>query len=477
MFRTENKAISLGTTGSNRVNLFFKTVRYLKKEDLVNYLEKSWEESPQDTLKIIFYNRDCRGGKGEKKLFYDSLEWLYSKDIEMLMRNLNYISEYGYGKDYWELVERVPELKLEVCKLFAEYLIEDKNKLERGESVSIISKWAPSEGKKYDKKHNVVDLIRGFLDVSKRDYRKYYISPLRKHIDIVERKMCAQEWSKIKYSAVPSVAMNKSRKIFIEHDNLRYSQYLQAVKNGRTKINAGQLQPHELVRQYMRYNTELNETIECQWNALSKNVDEVGNFDECVVLSDVSGSMHGIPMEVSIALGIMISSKSKAPFTNKVITFHEKPKFFELTGETLLENVRNLMSAPWGGSTNFQKAINLILVDAINNEVLPEDMPKTLIVLSDMQFNMADCGNNFLTNFEAMKMKFAQYGFKLPRIVFWNVRANTDDFPVNAYQDSVSMISGFSPSILKAVFQGETEFTPYKTMRNAIDNERYSRLS
>lgn len=478
MAYTENKAISLETTSCARLNLLFKTVRNIDEEYLVDYLEKSWIESPQDTLKIIFYNRDCRGGKGERKIFYQSLKWLYNKDNAMFMRNFEHISEYGYCKDYLQLIDYIPEIKSKVVRLFARKLFEDRQKVRVNEPVSLFGKYAPREGKKYDKKYNLASLIGQCLGVSKKNYRKLYTSPIGYAIETVERRMCANEWELIKYASVPSIAMNNLKNAFKRHDEVRYSDYLRAVAAGRTKINASQLQPHQLVSQYLngRY-LEIESTIEEQWKALSRKVKSESNFNECIVLSDVSGSMEGRPMEVSIALGILISSHSKPPYKNKVITFESNPKVFNLTGSSLWENVNQLKSAPWGGSTDIQKAFNLILREAVMYHVAPEDMPKTLFIISDMQFNQADYGNNFLTNFETIKMKFAMHGYQIPTIVFWNVRANTTDFPVNAHQDRVSMISGFSPSVLKAVLQGETNITPYQTMRNAIDSERYSRLS
>lgn len=358
--------------------------------------------------------------------------------------------------------------------------------MDKGEPCSLVAKWAPTEGRKHDKMTHAAFFIRSKLECSPRQYRTYYLTPLRAYLRIMESFMCKNEWSAINYSKVPSVAMNRLKKAFNRNDKERFEAWKTALVSGtdpKVKVNASQVFLHDLVRPYMGSHPE-DVVTEKQWEAL---VAEGIALKDSIVLSDVSGSMYGIPMEVSIALGIFISEMTAEPFRNQVITFETCPRFFHLTEKSLCSRVNQLKSAPWGGTTDFQAVFNLILDRAlgynqteygktkVRDAVPPEMMPKRLFVLSDMQFNIADKGGNFMTNYEVIKSKYASAGYPMPAIIFWNLRGKTGDFPVNAMENGVSMVSGFSQDLLKAVVNSK-DMSPYGTMRSAIDDERYDVL-
>lgn len=483
---TENGAVSLATTGMARVNLFFKMCRGMTEAQLAERLEASWTEDPLDTLKVVFQARDCRGGKGERLLFRQALSWLADREPAVVLANMDVVPEYGRWEDLLWFIEFGDVFAARVAEMFADQLRKDRELMDKGEPCSLAAKWAPTEGRKHDKKTHAASLIRSKLECSPRQYRTHYLTPLRAYLRVVEGFMCKQEWSEIDYSKVPSVAMNRLKKAFKRNDEERFEAWKAALVSGtdpKVKVNASQVFLHDLVRPYMGAHPE-DVVTEKQWEAL---VAEGVALKDSIVLSDVSGSMYGTPMEVSIALGIFISEMTAEPFRNQVITFESCPRFFHLTGKSLYSRVKQLKSAPWGGTTDFQAVFNLILERALGYEqtahgkakvrdaVPPEMMPKRLFVLSDMQFNIADAGGNFMTNYEVIKSKYAAAGYPMPAIVFWNLRGNTCDFPVNAMENGVSMVSGFSQDLLKAVVRGK-DMSPYGTMRSAIDDERYDAL-
>ena len=472
--KTENGALSLVDSGESLVDLFFKTVRGITEASLIRLLSVSWTSSPILTLRMIFYIRDCRGGKGEKEIFYKAMKWLWTTDPMSVRANLCHVPFYGTWKDLLELACRIPDIKLHVCHMFADQLCADLASLREHRSVSLAAKWAPTEGHAFDKRGKFYRQICCFLGVSARDMRVQYLTPLRRHMEVVERLMCAGKWAEIPYAGVPSRAMYILKKAFRRHDEIRYEQFLEAVHEGSSTIKARQLMPHELVTAYMR-GAPRDMTTELQWLEVLRGMDELGDFDRALVLSDVSGSMRGTPMEVSIALGIAISSKSFGPFRNRVLTFESSPRLVHLRSESLREKVQELARAPWGGSTNFQVALELILQTAIMYDVPPEKMPVKLYVISDMQFDVADEGN-IMTNYEMLRMRYINAGYEVPHIVFWNVRANTRDCPANAHQDKVSLISGFSPSIIKMVLKGNLDSTPLDTVLSTLSDERYIRI-
>ena len=142
-------------------------------------------------------------------------------------------------------------------------------------------------------------------------------------------------------------------------------------------------------------------------------------------------------MQVSVALGILISELTHSAFRDRVLTFHEKPSWFDLSDcKTLKEKVSRLLKAPWGGSTNFEAALQLIL-DACVAAKLPEsELPEGLVVISDMQFDAAagrGCygweeqkSEKWETKYEKIAAQWKAAGYsKVPRIVFWNVRGAT----------------------------------------------------
>jgi hypothetical protein len=175
-------------------------------------------------------------------------------------------------------------------------------------------------------------------------------------------------------------------------------------------------------------------------------------------------SGNGLPMLVSITLGILLSSICTNPdFKHKVLTFESNPQFVQLSGESLAKDVKTLQNAPWGGSTNICAAFDAILA---------YKSVSRLIIVSDMQFNQADSVYN-ITTYEAMKAKFEAANKKLPHVVFWNVDGKYDDFQALSNVPGVSMVSGFSVDILDAILNGK-EITPYETMMRVLNRERYS---
>jgi hypothetical protein len=186
-----------------------------------------------------------------------------------------------------------------------------------------------------------------------------------------------------------------------------------------------------------------------------------------VPMADVSGSMSGTPMLVSIALGILASEVTHESFRDKVLTFHERPRWHDLSGETsFVQKVLNLAQADWGGSTDFYAAMQLI-ADVVREKKLGAGEIPDLLVVSDMQFNEAvghSAKGYWMLVQDNIKSMFSDLGLELhgrpldpPQIIFWNVRADTVGYPAAADDKGVMMLSGFSPALLKFVLSGEME--------------------
>lgn len=487
---TENGAPSLASTGSARVDLFAKWSRDTSNDYLTTLLDASWKESPLDTLKLIFQMRDCRGGKGERHQFHEAMKWLLKKDEATLLECLDHIPFYGRWKDLYVFFGT----KVEDCMIeeFMVHLMLDLDSLERGKSVSLCAKYAPSEGSAIDKKHCAVKKLCETLCISKKAYRQHYLTPLRKHLNIVERQLTdnVKDWANIDFEHVPSVAMKKYQAAFKRHQPERYTEYLQKVKAGESKMNVSQLHPHEIVEQYFKVKDwkfpmdETNEVAEAQWTEYVKNIRSKTHVGPAIAMVDVSGSMHGQPVQVAVALGLLLAELNEGIFHNKILTFSAQPQLMEIQGTSLREKIQSINNSSWGMNTNILAAFDAILEAAIAGKTTSNEVPSTIFILSDMQFDAATTERDWpwgqqrtpITTWETVKEKYATAGYTLPKVVYWNLRGNTTDFPVKTGEANVCCVSGFSPSILELIIEGE-EVTPYMLMRKAIDRPRYDRLT
>lgn len=286
--------------------------------------------------------------------------------------------------------------------------------------------------------------------------------------------MCSNQWELIDFNKVSSNAMKRLKKAFAKHEPERFEQWKLKLRTNKpeVKINAKTLQPHELVREIRIKNTA-DEIIQAQWNVLVEEVKKYGALTDAVVVVDTSGSMTNndcLPLDVAVAMGLIISETVSGPFQNHVISFNSVPKFMVLPQTDLFSRWKCLRNMEWGGTTNLERTFQLILTRAREFKLTPEDMPKKLFIISDMQFNAVQGG--LMTNWENINKMYANYGYTRPQIVFWNVAANTGDFPITVNDTGTTLVSGFSPSILKSLIT-QTEWTPLNILHEVINDKRY----
>ena len=520
---TEKGAKSYPVSGDPRVDLFFKSVRNMPcadfsaaegteeaKEKYFEFLlDECWKKSSLDTLRLGFYIRDCRGGKGEKLLFRAFCRWLLREHIHDLRINMDNIPFFGSWKDLLIVFLGTSQESRAILQL-ATQLKGDKVKLGTKEEneITLASKYAPNESGSFDKKFKVVAKLCSQLECTKVQYRKEYLRPLRERSNIVEEQMCARAWEEIDYSKIPSIAGKRYKKAFEKHDKERYAAFLESVMKGEKKMNVGVLQPHEIVKPYITHglNPKKDDTVEAQWKQFvadrkdrrTKLVESGVDVPNILPIIDVSGSMFGkpglnpvAPIQVSVAMGLFLSlmNDENSPFYRKWVTFSTSPKMETLKGELLCEIVGNMDTTNWECSTRLQPVFDLILDTANMYGVSAERMPKMIVILSDMCFNscvrdISGGSNSFgygrnskvpITNWEAIENKYAKSGYTRPTIVFWNLRGDTLDFPVTDKIPNTALIGGFSADILNLLLDGNVP-DPYSVMRKAIDNPRYTRV-
>lgn len=464
--RTENMAITHRST-LNDVLDFFYHAPARRGKDNTQLFSKAYAEDALLAIKALFYVRDIRGGGhvGERETFRQGLRYLHTYHRAVFNRLITLIPIYGRWDDILEFVDN-PEVVEYVHYTLKNDL--DTTFASDNESITQLAKWMPSSNTSSKNTRALARRWMQALHVTEAQYRRT-LSRLRERIGIVERLMSAGDFSDIEYGKIPSRAAMRYRKAFSKRDADRYVAYLESVKRGESKINAATLYPYEIVGKYLN-GLRYDDTLELQWVALPNYAD---TDDVAVVMADVSGSMSGRPLEVSISLAIYFAERNKGAFRNYFMTFSGKPALVQVTGNTLHEKVFNVNRANWQMNTNIQAAFNLILKTAIDNNVPESDMPKTLFIVSDMEFDMASSQR---TNFAEIKAKFARSGYTMPKLVFWNVDSRNNQTPVTEKEEGVYLVSGFSAGVFKAALQAKAT-NPADMMVETLNDVRYEAIS
>lgn len=348
-------------------------------------------------------------------------------------------------------------------------------------SISLLAKWLPSENASSNKTKQYAKIIRQGLGMTSRDYRKM-LSKMRKYIDVVECKMSAKQWNEINYEAVPSRANLIYNGAFLRNDEERRREYLSKLEKGEVKINAGTLYPHDIVHKYEsngwgRSLKSYDATLEGLWKALP---DTVKGAENTIVVADGSGSMtcnvgnntNVTALDVANALAIYFAERSSGEFKDKYITFSHRPQLVDFSNaKSLRDKLQIALSHCEVADTNIEATFDLILRTAINNNMSQEDMPKNILIISDMEFNNAVYRRPDEILFATIANKYAEHGYKLPRLVFWNVNSRTGTIPVKENELGVALVSGFSVNIVNMVMSNKLD--PYECLLDVLNTERY----
>ena len=493
---TENGAVGYRTTGKELLDLNFAVASLRKMTDIevVKRFKKAFCEDHVLAVKWLFYARDVRGGLGERRLFRVVLADLVKSNPEMVIPVINLIPEYGRFDDLWCLLDDNKSAD-SVCKIVDNQLKLDWENMAANKPISLIAKWMPSINASSAKTKEYGKKLCKALGMTEREYRKA-LSKLRKYLDVVEVKMSDKHWSEIKYEAVPSRANLIYNNAFLRNDEARRREYLGKLEKGETKINASTLFPHDIVHKYMTsggWSQSLkakDATIEALWKALPDTVKGCGNT---IVVADGSGSMtttvdnnsRVTALEVANALAIYFAEHSSGQFKDKYITFSERPQFVDFSNcNTLHAKLQKALAHNEVANTNIEKVFDLILTTAINNHMHQEDLPANILIISDMEFDScASCGNNnsgwnynkpTQRLFDVIAKKYANAGYKMPRLVFWNVNSRTGTIPVKENALGVALVSGFSVNVAKMIMSGKVD--PFECLLETLNSERYAHV-
>lgn len=492
---TENGAIGYKTTGKALVDLNFmlSSMRNMGADEIWSRFLLAYNENPALAVIWLFFARDIRGGCGERRTFRIIFDRLCRENDKVAIKLLKLIPFYGRWDDLLEIIcgDAPCNVRDAAFNIFKAQLDLDMNCANFGKPVSILAKWVYSSVTSSKETVRKAERLRCMLGWTPKQYRQNF-ARLRKRIDVTEQRMSAQEWDKINYPSVPSRAAMNYRAAFLRHDEERYNKYLDDVKEGKSTIHAGVLYPYDIVHAYgSGWDLgPIDDTLEAQWKALPNTVAE--NQSTLVVI-DGSGSMgctvggSGVTChDVANSLGIYFSEKLTGPYKYAFITFSSRPQLIHFDPDLSLNGkLKVLYRHNDCSNTDLEKTFDLILDVAVANHLKQEDIPANILIVSDMEFDSATVRGGYGYDydydemhshvskklFDAIRERWESVGYKLPRLVFWNVCSRTSTIPVKENDLGVALVSGFSPNIADMVMSGELD--PYKCLVNKLMSDRY----
>lgn len=477
---TENGALAHKTTRSAVYDMFALGGAYRKRndEDCILLFKNALEENETLALKCLFYLRDCRGGQGERRFFRVCYKWLAQKHADVARRNFELISEYGRYDDVIYALIGTP-LENDALEFIKNQLALDLE----CKTPSLLAKWLPSENASAVKTKKMGNIIREYLGMTHREYRKT-LSILRERINLLERLMSANRWDEIEFDKIPSKAGLIYKNAFARRDIIA-KKYEAFAKSEDTKVNASTLYPYDVVHKAVEGTRgwgysfrDMSATdramVEKYWENLPDYLEGKPCKMMCVV--DTSGSMTGseasAPINVAIGLGMYCAERIGGPFKNHYISFSSRPQLIKIEGVDFVDKVRRIYKTNLCENTDLVKTFRMLKEIALTAK--PEDIPETIVVISDMQI---DCesrfyGSNVATEMESMRREWEKAGLKMPKLVYWNVEARgaanfLDDGP------NVTYVSGCSPVIFQQVISG---VTGYELMLKKLESARYEAI-
>jgi len=495
---TENGALGYERTSHplSDLNFMVSSLRNREEEDIVKAYVKAYYESPKYAVKWLFFLRDIFEGLGERRAFRVCMKYLAISHTKIAKAVMELIPEYGRYDDLLTFLHT--PLQKDVCRLLKQQLEEDMEAMQQGKAISLLAKWLPSVNTSSKETRESARILAKEFAMSEKQYRKT-LSALRAYSDVVEVKMSASRWSEIAYEKVPAKANLKYETAFETHDRERRGEYLMKVFFGDAKLNGKGIMPFEIVHRLVKgaeeYSKRFRDDLlsELMWQKIQEQgFENDWGFEDCIVVADGSGSMYSNAsgstniraIEISHSLAIYFAEQLKGIFHNKAITFSEHPRLIDLErGKSLKEKLEIMFSYDEVANTNIEAVFDMLLDMAVSGAVPPEELPKQVLVISDMEFDSATAPatwgrrnehwNKFTpTLFESIEARYLAAGYRMPRLIFWNVCGRTNTIPKVDNDEGICLLSGFSQNAMKIAANREKK-DPYDSLIQVLDGPRY----
>ena len=477
---SENGAVVYNSTGEGALLDLFGIVGALRSREDHVITEKfaaAFNENSELAMRLMFYARNIRGGLGERRTFRLMLKWLCYNHTDLAVANIPNVAEFGRFDDLYEYLDTPAEEEM-WSWVFAR-LNDDYEKMLANKPISLLAKWLKSINTSSAESRELARrTIKGLGFKSERQYRKV-LARMREYLKVTEHQMSAQEWNKINYSQVPAYAIKNYGSAFAKHDFDRWNSYLNALKSKvrGVKVNASTLYPYDLVEKistnsFWSMNFKYDELTEQQWKALPNYVGDGANV---LIMADVSGSMSGRPMATSIGLANYFAQRNHGAFKGLYLTFSERPRFITVNKEESLCSMCKRAFTDVGYNTDLDRAFQLVYETAVSNHVPTEDMPRALVVISDMEIDSYLSRNN-LDFLGKWKNKFKNAGYEMPQLVCWNVAARNDTYIAQSIKSKVKYLSGSSTSTFRDLIDTLNCRTAYDGMIKILMNPIYDKI-
>lgn len=483
---TENGLVGYKSTNSVLLDFNYKvpSMRKMDNTTLNKEIDKLLDgvEDKEILFRYIFYLRDVRGGMGERRVFRAIIKRMAERHMKEVVSLIPLIAEYGRYDDLFVLKDTPYE---EDMTYFVFMTLEsDIQRWYENKPITLLAKWMPSENASSKETKRLARYFREKFELPPKVYRQL-LSDLRGYLSVVEHRISKEEYSKINYESVPSKANLRYGKLFLQKDYKRRQEFLKSLEKGEAEAKAQTLYPSDVVS-YVRNNyiniysgkKNMCREEEILAKGMWKGLKDFGKIGNTLVVVDVSGSMESNvggkveALDVSLGLGMYFAERNTAPFKDMVVSFSERPEMCQLKSGDIVNNICRMLNMNWGMDTNVKKVFDLVLDTAKKNNCSQEDIPEILII-SDMEFDCCGRGK-YLHDFDSISEKFEKAGYKLPRLTFWNVNSRSNTIPMRENDNGIVLVSGFSPSSIKAVMSGELD--PYKALLACITAPRYDRV-
>lgn len=479
---TENGATTYKSTLDSVYDMFALGGAYRERsdEDVIMLFKKAYQQDPTLAMKCLFYLRDITEGQGERRFFRVVINWLARTMPEESLNFLKQIPKYGRFDDLYSLIGT--SIDEDVFRFIKSQLIADLNT----DTPSLLAKWLKSENASSPETKKLATETRKHLGLTSAQYRRM-LSMLRNRIKIVETLMSQNRWTEIEFDKIPSRAGFIYRKAFARNE-LIGDKYAEFMSKPNTTVNAGTLYPYEVVEKAAKLANSgwgsLPSIDNVERIIINKYWDNLTDYFNGATLNalavvDTSGSMRGRPIDVAISLGLYCADKANGPFKNHFISFSRNPKLIETVGVDFCDKVNRIYRQNLCENTNIEKTFDLILNIARKNNLSQKELPESLIIISDMEFDEATGNYNYYREFddnssliEHIERKWNIFGYKMPKLVFWNVNARHDNIPMKE-KDGITFISGCSPVIFDMIMSGKTA---KELMLDKLLSDRYVKI-
>ena len=494
---TENGGLAHKTTCDALYDMFALGGAYRKRsdEDCVFLFKKAFEEDPVYAMKCLFYLRDILQGQGERRFFRVCIKWAADNYPLEMDRNLKYVPEYGRWDDLYAFAGTKLEASMWAF-MYEQFRLDMASK-----TPSLLGKWLKSENTSSAESRALGTKTRKAFRMTAPAYRKA-LSSLRKRINVLERLMSERRWDEIEFDKIPSKAGLIYKNAFARHDvermkaTVEVQSYADFAKDKNAKVNTKALYPYEVVEKaikalnggsrwsWVTRDLSLDDTdrlmVNKYWENLAEYMSKLDMNALCVV--DTSGSMHGTPINIAISLGMIAADKAHGPFKGRYISFSSRPQLIKVEGVDFVDKVKRIYDTNLCENTNLEATFDMLLNVAIKNHMKQKDLPKSIIVISDMEIDCAYGSYGYYsdhdiaraknrTMMEQMRRKWKRAGYELPKMVYWNVDARQDTFLDDG--PNVTYVSGASAILFEQVARG---VTAQDLMFEKLNSERYAQI-